>query len=99
MPEDELLRRFFWMWTLKEAYTKALGIGLGFDFARLAYDAPRARLLVDGAPARGWELVIFAFRVAAGGGGGAPAGAHVGADVDAGDEYVGALARFVGGDA
>jgi len=30
--EDELLHEFCLRWAIKEAYTKALGVGLGFDF-------------------------------------------------------------------
>jgi phosphopantetheinyl transferase (holo-ACP synthase) len=33
--QAEALRRLYDLWTHKEAYTKALGLGLGFDFARL----------------------------------------------------------------
>lgn len=32
------LRRFFEYWTLKEAYAKALGLGLAFDFASICFE-------------------------------------------------------------
>jgi len=72
----------FLMWTLKEAYTKALGLGLGFDFRRIEYDVPENRLLIDGVVPRGWEFVAFSIEV----GGGEQ------------DVYQGVVARYLGGD-
>ncbi|TIA71416.1 hypothetical protein E3P91_02606 [Wallemia ichthyophaga] len=41
MPDHtSKLSRLLSLWTLKEAYTKALGFGLGFDFSRVAYRFP-----------------------------------------------------------
>ncbi|KAL0949571.1 hypothetical protein HGRIS_009620 [Hohenbuehelia grisea] len=57
--QEEGLRRFFWMWTMKEAYTKALGIGLGFDFKRVEYDVPEEVIRVDGEVPKGWEFRKF----------------------------------------
>jgi len=34
--EPHLLREVYLMWSVKEAYTKALGLGLGFDFSSFA---------------------------------------------------------------
>ncbi|KAH9482619.1 4'-phosphopantetheinyl transferase pptA [Psilocybe cubensis] len=59
IPETEKLKRFFWMWTLKEAYTKALGIGLGFDFRRIEFDVVARRICVDGKEPEGWQFNMF----------------------------------------
>ncbi|KAJ7095175.1 hypothetical protein B0H15DRAFT_775098 [Mycena belliarum] len=57
--EGEGLARFFWVWTVKEAYTKALGLGLGFDFRRLEFDPVLNLFRVDGAAPKGWQLTKF----------------------------------------
>lgn len=59
VTEDERIRRFFWMWTLKEAYTKALGMGLGFDFKKVEFDVARKQVKVDGIPPNGWRFIMF----------------------------------------
>lgn len=59
VPQDEGIRRFFWIWTMKEAYTKALGLGLGFDFRRIEYNLPTNILTVDGEVPKGWQLIKF----------------------------------------
>ncbi|KAJ6599289.1 hypothetical protein DFH09DRAFT_1258340 [Mycena vulgaris] len=56
---EQALERFFWMWTAKEAYTKALGLGLGFDFRRVEFDPVLDVFRVDGAPPKGWQLTKF----------------------------------------
>lgn len=58
-PESERLKRFFWMWTLKEAYTKALGLGLGFDFKRIEFDVVERVVQVDGKVPEGWRFNMF----------------------------------------
>ena len=59
VPPFERLRRFFWMWTLKEAYTKALGLGLGFDFQRVEFDVVNRIVRVDGQIPQGWQFSMF----------------------------------------
>ncbi|KAJ7117375.1 hypothetical protein C8R43DRAFT_901970 [Mycena crocata] len=53
------LEWFFWMWTAKEAYTKALGLGLGFDFRRVEFDPTLDVFRVDGVVPQGWQLSKF----------------------------------------
>ncbi|SJX64078.1 related to BNA2-tryptophan 2,3-dioxygenase [Sporisorium reilianum f. sp. reilianum] len=51
------LARLFALWTHKEAYTKNVGVGLGFDFSRIQFDFPphaQARLSIDGAVQAGY---------------------------------------------
>jgi len=57
--QDQGLECFFWMWTAKEAYTKALGLGLGFDFRRVEFDPALDILLVDGIVPKGWQFTKF----------------------------------------
>jgi len=59
VPPSEQLERFFWMWTLKEAYTKALGLGLGFDFRRVEFDVVNRSVRVDGQIPQGWRFSMF----------------------------------------
>ncbi|KAF9563688.1 4'-phosphopantetheinyl transferase [Agrocybe pediades] len=59
VPDSERLKRFFWMWTLKEAYTKALGLGLGFDFRRVEFDVPEKTVRIDGEIPEGWRFSMF----------------------------------------
>lgn len=95
-PTPEALKSFYQIWTLKEAYTKALGLGLGFDFARIecinhssssgVSDASGGgkkvdgTFRVDGKVPRGWEVDLFEVEVAGSG------------------TYVGVAARCTGGD-
>lgn len=60
--EATRLLRLYRMWTVKEAYTKALGEGLGYDFARIEYDVLNGAVTVDGKVPQGWEIVSFVVR-------------------------------------
>ncbi|KAG8967431.1 copper chaperone of lysine biosynthesis protein [Tulasnella sp. 419] len=53
----------FKYWTIKEAYTKALGHGLGFDFSRIEYDetASPVTLSVEGKPLVEWCIRGFSW--------------------------------------
>lgn len=44
---------------MKEAYTKALGIGLGFDFCRVEFDVESDVVRIDGVIPRGWRFSKF----------------------------------------
>ena len=83
VSSSEALYHFYLIWTLKEAYTKALGMGLGFDFKRIEYDKAKNRVKVDGIILKGWTFDIF--RVADSRG------------KEGDDGYIGVAAKYVGG--
>ncbi|KAL5508322.1 hypothetical protein ACEPAH_5941 [Sanghuangporus vaninii] len=56
---NDALRRLYLVWTLKEAYTKALGLGLGFNFKRIEVDISASRIYIDGSLPLGWEFRAF----------------------------------------
>ncbi|KAM0748960.1 4'-phosphopantetheinyl transferase [Meredithblackwellia eburnea MCA 4105] len=64
---QEKLRRAFVIWTLKEAYVKARGEGVKFDFQRLEVFFPNPHkpylenpaFRVDGKPLEGWVLQLL----------------------------------------
>lgn len=44
---------------MKEAYTKALGIGLGFNFRRVEYNVVDDVVSIDGQVPKGWQFRKF----------------------------------------
>jgi 4'-phosphopantetheinyl transferase len=61
--DDEKLRTFFALWTLKESYIKALGIGLGFELQRASFEInsayTSAKITVDGVPQSQWSFQLI----------------------------------------
>ena len=64
---EDRLRRAFALWTVKEAYTKALGIGLGYDFSLIdmEVDATSRTVVsvsVAGEELNGWTFVLLEWK-------------------------------------
>ncbi|KAF5360012.1 hypothetical protein D9758_007619 [Tetrapyrgos nigripes] len=59
-PEDTVtLRRLCVILALKDAYIKAIGQPLGFDFSRLEFNVDNETAIGDGHPLQGWEFRIY----------------------------------------
>jgi len=57
--QETALRRLSIIFALKQAYIKALGQPIGYDWSRLDFDIPENRLYVDKELSTGWEFRIF----------------------------------------
>ncbi|RLN58863.1 hypothetical protein BBJ29_005599, partial [Phytophthora kernoviae] len=62
VEEDHQYARFYRIWSLKEAFIKAIGIGLGFSLLRAEFVRVKSagedhwELILDGQPANDWEF-------------------------------------------
>lgn len=64
LPSDARARRFIEIWTLKEAYSKARGLGLGLPFEHIAFSLEdgRPRLTLDASladDASAWQVSLW----------------------------------------
>jgi len=57
--QKKALNRLYVIWTMKEAYIKALGQPPGFDFSRVECRIPDEEVYVDGKRLTGWEFRLF----------------------------------------
>jgi len=57
--QERALNRLFVIWTIKEAYIKALGQPPGFDFSRVECRIPEEEIYVDNKRLTGWEFRLF----------------------------------------
>lgn len=59
LGDEVVLRRLCLLLALKQAYIKAIGQPLGFDWARLEFDIPKEKVTGDGIPLQGWEFRVW----------------------------------------
>lgn len=61
--EEAILRRLCIVLCLKQAYIKAIGQPIGFDWSRLEFLIPAQTAYGDSAPLQGWEFRVFEAQV------------------------------------
>ncbi|KAH9311021.1 hypothetical protein KI387_026056, partial [Taxus chinensis] len=66
--DEDILNQFYRRWCLKEAYIKAVGIGLGYKLERLEFHYPAhqiwsdvAYLRIDGIEQKDWQFSLYEF--------------------------------------
>ena len=57
--DEVVLRRLCLLLALKQAYIKAIGQPMGFDWARLEFNIPQQSVTGDGMPLQGWEFRVW----------------------------------------
>lgn len=61
---EVILRRLCIILALKQAYIKAIGQPIGFDWSRLEFDLPGESARGDGFPLNGWEFRVWQSHIA-----------------------------------
>jgi 4'-phosphopantetheinyl transferase len=59
LGEETVLRRLTILLAMKQAYIRAIGQPLGFDWSRLEFDVPARTARGDNLPLTGWEFRVF----------------------------------------
>ncbi|KIP06658.1 hypothetical protein PHLGIDRAFT_72337 [Phlebiopsis gigantea 11061_1 CR5-6] len=62
--DDVVLRRLCLILALKQAYIKAIGQPIGFDWSRLEFNIPGENARGDGYPLQGWEFRLWQSQIA-----------------------------------
>lgn len=57
--DETILRRLSILLALKQAYIKAIGHPIGFDYSRLEFNVPERTAMGDGYPLTGWEFRLW----------------------------------------
>ncbi|TCD66248.1 hypothetical protein EIP91_001611 [Steccherinum ochraceum] len=57
--DEMIMRRLCMLLTLKQAYIRAIGQPMGFDYTRLDFDVPRRTVNGDGKALHGWEFRVW----------------------------------------
>jgi len=60
---DRQIERAFIVWTLKEAYIKAIGSGMSFELTRMDCRLDDGEIWIDGDTALGWEFRLWAVEI------------------------------------
>lgn len=61
---EVILRRLCLLLALKQAYIKAIGQPIGFDWSRLEFNIPGESARGDGYPLQGWEFRLWQAQIA-----------------------------------
>nr|VWO96978.1 4'-phosphopantetheinyl transferase (EC (Colibactin biosynthesis phosphopantetheinyl transferase ClbA) (Putative 4'-phosphopantetheinyl transferase) [Ganoderma boninense] len=59
LGEEVVMRRLCVLLALKQAYIKAIGQPMGFDWSRLEFNIPNKTATGDGRPLAGWEFRVW----------------------------------------
>ncbi|KDQ56027.1 hypothetical protein JAAARDRAFT_36818 [Jaapia argillacea MUCL 33604] len=59
LTDEVILRRLCILLAVKQAYIRAIGQPIGFDWSRLEFNIPEESAMGDGTPLQGWEFRVF----------------------------------------
>ncbi|EJT97688.1 hypothetical protein DACRYDRAFT_84718 [Dacryopinax primogenitus] len=63
MSDEHLIERAFIIWTIKEAFIKAIGEGMAFDLQQIDCRLDQGAIWVSGMPATEWQFRLWAIEI------------------------------------